>query len=60
MEDSGFALITGNICIGYMGVLYPEVKGPGHEADNLSPSIAEVKNGGAIPPLHDTPSWRGA
>jgi hypothetical protein len=26
-------------------------KGWGHEADHSSPSSAEVKNGGAIPPL---------
>jgi hypothetical protein len=32
---------------------------PGGEAD-LSPSSAEVKNSGAIPPLYHTSSWRGA
>jgi hypothetical protein len=30
---------------------YPGVKRPGREADNSPPSNAEVKNGGAIPPL---------
>jgi hypothetical protein len=33
------------------GALPMGVKGPGHEADHISPSRAEVKNGGAIPPL---------
>jgi hypothetical protein len=31
-----------------------------HEADHSSPSSAEVKNGGTIPPLPHTSSWRGA
>jgi hypothetical protein len=31
--------------------LSPGVKGPGLEADHSPPSSAEVKNGGAIPPL---------
>jgi hypothetical protein len=35
------------------------IKRPGREA-NHSPSSAEVKNGGATPPLSHTPSWRGA
>jgi hypothetical protein len=30
---------------------HPGVKWPGHEADHSSPSSAEVKNGGAVPPL---------
>jgi hypothetical protein len=32
------------------------VKRPGHEADHSPPSSAEVKNGGAIPPLPQTSS----
>jgi hypothetical protein len=34
-----------------VSVLPPGVKRQGHEADHSSPSSAEVKNGGAIPPL---------
>jgi hypothetical protein len=37
----------------------PEVKRPTREADHSSPSSAEVKNGGAIPPLSLMSSWRG-
>jgi hypothetical protein len=33
------------------GALSPGVKRPGREADHSPPSSAEVKNGGAIPPL---------
>lgn len=29
-----------------------------NEADNSPQSSAEVKNAGAIPPLHDTSSWQ--
>jgi hypothetical protein len=36
------------------------VKRPGREADHSFLSSAEVKNGGAIPPLADMSSWRGA
>jgi hypothetical protein len=36
------------------------VKLLGHEADHSSPSSAEVKMRGAIPPLPNTPSRRGA
>jgi hypothetical protein len=32
----------------------------GPEVDHSPPFSAEVKNGGAIPPLPATPSWRGA
>jgi hypothetical protein len=32
----------------------------GREADHLPPSSAEVKIGGAIPPLSHPSSWRGA
>jgi hypothetical protein len=40
---------------------FPAVKRPGCEADYSPPSSAEVKNVcGAIPPLPNTPSWRGA
>jgi hypothetical protein len=34
-----------------LGNLSLRVKWPGREADHLSPSNAEVKNGGAIPPF---------
>jgi hypothetical protein len=37
-----------------------EVKWPECEADHSPPSSAEVKNGGAIPPLPDISSWHGA
>jgi hypothetical protein len=40
---------------GYLGV-----KRPWHEAEHSAPSSAEVKNGGAIPQLPNTSSWRGA
>jgi hypothetical protein len=33
------------------GADFPEIKRPGREADHSPPSSAEVKNGGAIPPL---------
>jgi hypothetical protein len=33
------------------GVLFPGVKRLGRDADHSTPSNAEVKNGGAIPPL---------
>jgi hypothetical protein len=33
---------------------------PGRAADHSPPSSAEVKNGGAIPPLPHMTSWRGA
>jgi hypothetical protein len=36
------------------------VKQLGHEADHSPPSIAEVKNGGPIPPLPNMSSWHGA
>jgi hypothetical protein len=36
------------------------LKRQGREADQLSPSNADVKNGGAITPLPHTSSWRGA
>jgi hypothetical protein len=39
------------------GVLFPGVKRQGREADHLPPSSAEVKNGGAVPPLPHMPSW---
>jgi hypothetical protein len=35
------------------------VKRPRRVSDHSSPSSAEVKNGGAIPPLPYTSSWRG-
>jgi hypothetical protein len=33
------------------GALFLEVKRPEREADYSSPSSAEIKNGGAMPPL---------
>jgi hypothetical protein len=40
------------------GTLSPGVKRPGREADHLPPSSVDVKNGGAVPPLPHTSSWR--
>jgi hypothetical protein len=42
------------------GSLPPGVKRPWLEVDHLPPSSAKDKNGGAIPPLPNTSSWRGA
>jgi hypothetical protein len=42
------------------GALSLGVKRPGREADHSPPSSAEVKEYGDIPPLPNTPSWRGA
>jgi hypothetical protein len=42
------------LCSGYRGV-----KRPKSEADHSHASSAEVKNDGAIPPLHHTSSWHG-
>jgi hypothetical protein len=43
------------------GALSLRVKRPGCEADHSPPSSAKVKECvGAIPPLPNTPSWRGA
>jgi hypothetical protein len=42
------------------GAVSPGVKRQGREADHLPPSSAEVKKGGAIPPLPHTSSWCGA
>jgi hypothetical protein len=42
------------------GPLSPGVKMPVREADHSPPSSAEVKNGGAIPPLSHMSSWHGA
>jgi hypothetical protein len=39
------------------GLLTQGVKRPGCEADHSPPSSAEVKNGGAIPPLPHMSSW---
>jgi hypothetical protein len=41
------------------GALSSRVKRPGLETDH-SPSSAEVKNGGTVPPLYHTSSGRGA
>jgi hypothetical protein len=43
---------------GYLG-LSQRVKRQGREADYLTPSSAEVMNGGAVPPLPHLSSWRG-
>jgi hypothetical protein len=40
--------------------LSAEVKRPGREADHSLPSSAEVKKGGAIPPLPNMSSWLSA
>jgi hypothetical protein len=40
------------------GLFPPAVKGRGRENDHSPPSNAAFKNGGAIPPLPHTPSWR--
>jgi hypothetical protein len=45
---------------GYRGALSPRLKRPGREADHSPPSSAEVKNGGAIPPLPYMSSWHSA
>jgi hypothetical protein len=45
---------------GYRGRFPGGVKWPGHETDHLPPSNAEVKNGGAIPPLPHMSSWHSA
>jgi hypothetical protein len=42
------------------GALFLGVKQPEREADHSPPSSAEVKMHGAIPPLPNMPSWRGA
>jgi hypothetical protein len=39
------------------GGSFPGVKRPGREADHSPPSSAEVKNGGALPPLPHTLPW---
>jgi hypothetical protein len=38
----------------------PGVKRQGREGDHSFPYTAEIKNGGAIPPLPHTSSWRSA
>jgi hypothetical protein len=42
------------------GALSQGVKRQGREADHSLPSSAEIKNGGAMPPLPHMSSWRGA
>jgi hypothetical protein len=42
------------------GALSPGVKGPGREAGHSPPSSAKAKSSGAIPPLPNRSSWRGA
>jgi hypothetical protein len=42
------------------GALSPGVKQPWREADHSPLFSVEVKNGGGIPPLFHTSSWRGA
>jgi hypothetical protein len=43
---------------GYRGLYLWRLKRQWRETDQLPPSSAEVKNGGAIPPLTHMPSWR--
>jgi hypothetical protein len=43
-----------------LGALPLHIKRPGLEADDSSPSSAEVKNSGIIIPLPHMSSWRGA
>jgi hypothetical protein len=43
-----------------LGSLSLGAKKPGHEADNTSPTSAEVKKGGSIHPLACTSPWRSA
>jgi hypothetical protein len=38
----------------------PGMKGQSREAGHLTPSSAEIKNGGALHPLPNMSSWRGA
>jgi hypothetical protein len=43
--------------LGYRVIFDQGVKRQEHEAGHSDPSSAEVKNGGAIPPLLHTSSW---
>jgi hypothetical protein len=43
-----------------LGELSLGIKWLEHEADHSPPSSTEVKNTGAIPPLHHMSSWCGA
>jgi hypothetical protein len=59
-----FCFTLSGWAVGYMhppiqwvlGVLSHGIKWPGHEADHSRSSGAEIKNGGAIPPLPRTSS----
>jgi hypothetical protein len=42
-----------------LGALSLVVKRPGRDADHSPPSSAEVKSGGAMPPLPHASSWHG-
>jgi hypothetical protein len=42
------------------GVVFQREKWQGHEAGHSPPTSANVKNGGAIPPLPHASSWLGA
>jgi hypothetical protein len=42
------------------GAISPRLKRPGREADHSPPPSASVNNGGAIPTLLRTSSWRSA
>jgi hypothetical protein len=42
------------------GGFHPRLKPPGRQDDHSPASSAEIKNGGAIPPIPHTFSWRGA
>jgi hypothetical protein len=41
----------------YWGLISSEIKKLGREADRSPPSIAEVRNGGAVPPFPHISSW---
>jgi hypothetical protein len=60
-DERSFVLLnsieTGSKVNGYRQALSPWVKWPEGETDFSPPSIAEVKKGGAIPPLLHTSSW---
>jgi hypothetical protein len=50
-QEIYFSSTASRPALGYRRFFPLEVKLPRHEADHAPPSVAEVKNGGAIPPL---------
>jgi hypothetical protein len=52
--------LTQPLIPGVPGAFFLGVKLSGREAGHSPPSSAKVKNGGAIPSLFHTSSWRGA